>query len=87
MVEFNKIFSICNPDTSASYVIEVLYKENGYICTFCVHKYSCLAKILPIIMMECSRQLVMHPGPMQSSPSTLQSVVFQLNMLGTLHSI
>ena len=36
-----------------------------------------VAKILPIIVAECSRDLLMRPDPMQVSPPTLRPDVFQ----------
>lgn len=50
-----------------------------------------VAKILPIIVAECSRQLLMRPDPMQLSPPVLQPDVFQQVLfppaLDTLHDV
>ena len=52
---------------------------------------SVVAKILPMIVIECSRQLLSHPDPMQPSLSTLQPDVYQQVLfqpvLDTLHNI
>ena len=51
---------------------------------------SVVAKILPMIVIESSRQLLSRPDPMQPSPSTLQPDVYQQVLfppvLDTLHN-
>jgi len=52
---------------------------------------SVIAKILPIIVVECSASLLKCPDPMQTSPPTLQPDVYQQVLfqpaLDTLHNI
>ena len=105
-VELDNFFSICNLDNQCKLLREdkhwkcfirkmdqrklhLIFVPSVFISV--LSNQSVVAKILPIIVTECSRQLLMRADPMQLSPPTLQSDVFQQVLfqpaVDTLHSI
>ena len=105
-VELENFFSICNLDNQCKLLREDK-QWKCFIRKMDLHKLhlifvpslfisvpsnqSVVAKVLPIIVTECTKQLLMRPDPMQLSPPTLQADVFQQVLFqpaqDTLHNV
>ena len=90
--ELENFFSVCNIDNQCKLLHEdkqwkcfvrkiehhklhLIFVPSLFISIPC--NQATVAKILPIIVAECSKQLLMCPDPMQVSPAALQHDVFQ----------
>lgn len=90
--ELENFFSVCNVDDQCRLLHEdkqwkcfvrkvdhhrlhLIFVPSLFISIPC--NQATVAKILPIVVAECSRQLLMRPDPMQVSPAALQPDVFQ----------